>query len=216
MRYTPNKCSFMSRGSSVLVSQRLPDAVKRRQTNRRAALMEAAARQFLANGYAATSMRDIAAEAGMQPGSIYYHFPSKAELLVAVHEEGLRRITEATKAALDASDGAAPWERLEAACVAHLTMLLEGGDFFQALMRNVPLDTDPSRGHITGLRDRYEALFTQLLQDLPLPAGTDRQDLRLMLLGAMNWSFTWYRPGGASPAEIARTFVGFLRTALDR
>ena len=61
------------------MSQRLPDAVKRRQTNRRAALMEAAARQFLANGYAATSMRDIASEAGMQPGSIYYHFPSKEE-----------------------------------------------------------------------------------------------------------------------------------------
>jgi hypothetical protein len=40
--------------------------------------------------------------------------------------------------------------------------------------------------------------------------------LRLMLLGAMNWSFTWYRPGRASPAEIARTFVGFLRSALDK
>lgn len=194
----------------------MPDAVKRRQTNRRAALLEAAARQFLANGFAATSMRDIAAEAGMQPGSIYYHFPSKADLLVAVHEEGLRRITEATVAALDATKGEGAWERLEAACVAHLTVLLEGGDFFQALMRNVPLDSDPSRGHITGLRDRYEAIFTGLLQDLPLPAGTDRQDLRLMLLGAMNWSFTWYRPGRATPQEIARTFVGFLRSSLDR
>jgi TetR/AcrR family transcriptional regulator, cholesterol catabolism regulator len=198
------------------VSQPLPDSVKRRQTNRRAALMEAAARQFLANGFAATSMRDIAAEAGMQPGSIYYHFPSKAELLVAVHEEGLRRITEATEAALEADAGAPPWERLEAACIAHLTVLLEGGDFFQALMRNVPLDSDPSRGHITGLRDRYEAIFTRLLQDLPLPDGTDRQDLRLMLLGAMNWSFTWYRPGRATPEELARTFVGFLRMALER
>jgi AcrR family transcriptional regulator len=198
------------------VSKPLPEAVKRRQTNRRAALMEAAARQFLANGFAATSMRDIAAEAGMQPGSIYYHFPSKAELLVAVHEEGLRRITEATKAALEAKKDAAPWERLEAACIAHLSVLLEGGDFFQALMRNVPLDTDPARSHITGLRDRYEAIFTKLLQDLPLPDGTDRQDLRLMLLGAMNWSFTWYRPGRAAPAEIARSFVGFLKTALER
>jgi AcrR family transcriptional regulator len=198
------------------VSEPLPEAVKRRQTNRRAALMEAAARQFLANGFAATSMREIAAEADMQPGSIYYHFPSKAELLVAVHEEGLRRITEATKAALDAKEDAEPWERLEAACIAHLSVLLEGGDFFQALMRNVPLDSDPSRSHITGLRDRYEAIFTGLLQDLPLPDGTDRQDLRLMLLGAMNWSFTWYRPGRAAPAEIARSFVGFLKSALER
>jgi len=204
------------KGIDTPVTGTMPDAVKRRQTNRRAALLEAAARQFLANGFAATSMRDIAAEAGMQPGSIYYHFPSKAELLVAVHEEGLRRISEATTTALDAATDASAWDRLEAACVAHLTVLLEGGDFFQALMRNVPLDSDPSRGHITGLRDRYEAIFTGLLQDLQLPEGTDRQDLRLMLLGAMNWSFTWYRPGRATPAEIARTFVGFLRSALER
>jgi AcrR family transcriptional regulator len=161
-------------------------------------------------------MRDIAADAGMQPGSIYYHFPSKADLLVAVHEEGLQRITGATRSALEACKDAAPWDRLEAACAAHLTVLLEGGDFFQALMRNVPLDTDPSRGHITELRDRYETIFAGLLDALPLPDGTDRQDLRLMLLGAMNWSFTWYRPGRAAPAEIARTFVGFLRAGLER
>jgi len=198
------------------VTEQLTDVVKRRQTNRRAALMEAAARQFLAKGFAATSMRDIAADAGMQPGSIYYHFPSKAELLVAVHEEGLRRITQATTAALEACAAAPPWERLEAACIAHLTVLLEGGDFLQALMRNVPLDSDPARGHITQLRDRYEAIFAGLLDALTLPQGADRQDLRLMLLGAMNWSFTWYRPGRATPAEIARQFVGFLRAGLDR
>lgn len=198
------------------MTELVSDTVKRRQTNRRTALMEAAARQFLANGFAATSMRDIAADAGMQPGSIYYHFPSKADLLVAVHEEGLQRITGATRSALDACDESPPWDRLEAACAAHLTVLLEGGDFFQALMRNVPLDTDPSRGHITDLRDRYEAIFAGLLDALPLPDGTDRQDLRLMLLGAMNWSFTWYRPGRAAPAAIARTFVGFLRAGLER
>jgi AcrR family transcriptional regulator len=199
------------------VTAQLSDTVKRRQTNRRDALLQAAARQFLANGFAATSMRDIAADANMQPGSIYYHFPSKADLLVAVHEEGLRRITEATAEALAGCGSAAsPWERLETACVAHLTVLLEGGDFFQALMRNVPLDTDPSRGHITQLRDRYEVIFATLLDALPLPEGVDRQDLRLMLLGAMNWSFTWYRPGRATPAEIARKFVGFLRSGLER
>jgi len=197
------------------VTEQLSDSVKRRQTNRRAALMAAAARQFLAKGFAATSMREIAADAGMQPGSIYYHFPSKADLLVAVHKEGLQRITEATISALEARADAAPWDRLEIACAAHLTVLLEGGDLFQALMRNVPLDSDPSRGHITELRDRYEAIFAGLLGALPLPEETDRQDLRLMLLGAMNWSFTWYRPGRAAPAEIARKFVEFLRTGLE-
>lgn len=190
--------------------------VKRRQTNRREALLEAAARRFLEDGYAAASMRDIAADAGMQPGSIYYHFPSKADLLAAVHEEGLRRITEATSGALADTEGAAPWDRLEAACVAHLTVLLEGGDFFQSLMRNVPRESDPLYADITGMRDRYEAIFSRLIADLPLPDGTDRTDLRLMLLGAMNWSYTWYRPGRHTPGGLARRFLGFLRAGLER
>ena len=56
--------------------------VRQRRGNRRDVLLEAAARRFLRDGFAAASMRDIAAEAGMKAGSIYYHFPSKAELLV--------------------------------------------------------------------------------------------------------------------------------------
>ena len=112
-----------------------PRVVEVRQTNRRGPLLEAAARRFLRDGYDAASMRDIAAEAGMQPGSIYYHFPSKADLLVAVHEEGLRRIRTAVTAAIAAVDD--PWARLEVACVTHMTVLLDGGDFFQAVMREI-------------------------------------------------------------------------------
>ncbi|MDJ0948600.1 MAG: TetR/AcrR family transcriptional regulator [Alphaproteobacteria bacterium] len=195
------------------VAQAARKRVVRRQGNRRALLLEAAARQFLHQGYAAASMRDIAADAGMQPGSIYYHFPSKAELLVAVHEEGMRRITEAVAQALEKPGG--PWARLEAACVAHLTVLLEGGDFFQAVMREMPAKSDPGRRRVTRMRDRYEEIFADLLDALPLPRGVDRHDLRLMLLGAMNWSYRWYRPGAESPAKIARKFLGFLRNRLD-
>jgi len=190
-------------------------AVKRRQTNRREILLEAAARRFVEDGYAAASMRDIAGDAGMQPGSIYYHFPSKEELLVAVHEDGMRLIAEAVTAALARVDGKTPWDRLETACIAHLSVLLTGGDRIKAVMRNVPLENHPSRSNITKMRDEYEAIFARLLGDLALPKGTDLHTLRLMLLGAMNWSFTWYRAGAESPERIARKFIVMLRTQLD-
>ncbi len=84
-------------------------------------------------------MREIAAAAGMLPGSLYYHFPSKDELLLAVYEEGVRRIAERLDAAL--SEAEPPWARLEAACVAHLEMLLEaGGDYAQVVIRVRPQD----------------------------------------------------------------------------
>ena len=69
---------------------------------------------------------------------------------------------------------------------------------------------------MTRMRDDYEAIFTGLLDDLPLPPRTDRHNLRLMLMGAMNWSFTWYRQGAETPAHIAAKFVRALRRKLDR
>lgn len=183
-----------------------------RSENRRQPLLEAAARRFLRDGYTAASMRGIAADVGMQVGSIYYHFPSKADLLAAVHTEGLRRITAAVQEAL--RDDAAPWERLEAACAAHLTVVLEGGDFFQAIMREMPRQPNPAWRRVVVLRDEYENIFVSLLEALPLAAPEDRHDLRLMLLGSMNYAHTWYKPGMKGPAVIAANFVRFLRQAL--
>ena len=60
--------------------------------------------------------------------------------------------------------------------------------------------------------DGYERLFIDLVAALPVRRGTDRRSLRLMLLGALNWSQTWYRPGRDDPRAIARSFVALLRT----
>jgi AcrR family transcriptional regulator len=52
--------------------------------NRRHELLSAAAQLFRRKGFAATTTRDIAAAAGMQSGSPFYHFKSKDALLFAV------------------------------------------------------------------------------------------------------------------------------------
>ena len=46
-------------------------------------VVDIATRMFGERGYAAVSMRDLAAEIGVQAPSIYSHFPSKAQLLMA-------------------------------------------------------------------------------------------------------------------------------------
>ena len=84
----------------------------------RAKLLSVSARLFAKGGFEATSMRDIAARAGMLAGSMYYHFPSKNDLIAAVYEAGVAEIGAAVDEALDEARG--PWPRLEAACVAHL------------------------------------------------------------------------------------------------
>src|ERR1700682_5251172 len=104
-----------------------------RQDNRRVQLLDAAARLFRARGFHATSRRDIAKAVGMLSGSIYYHFDSKEEMLLAVYGEAARRGAEAVDEAV-AAETAGPWERLEAACAAHLGALIAHRDFTQVMI----------------------------------------------------------------------------------
>ena len=58
-----------------------------RPEERRERLLDAAATEFLAHSYGATTVRDIAARAGVTPGLIYRYFPGKYEMLVALAAE---------------------------------------------------------------------------------------------------------------------------------
>lgn len=173
-------------------------------------VLDEAARLFRTRGFEGTSVRDIARAVGMLPGSLYCHFETKEALLVAVYVKGVQQITDSVSAA--AAGATEPWERLEAACVAHLEAILRDDDYAQVVVRVRPADVPVAHESLIDLRNRYEALFDDLIKELPLARSTDRRLLRLMLIGAMNSAQTWYRPGGRlSPRAIARKFIGLLR-----
>lgn len=155
-------------------------------------------------------MRDIARAVGMLPGSLYCHFATKEALLTAVYIRGVQQICGAVQAAVARHTN--PWDRLEAAAIAHLEAILRDDDYAQVVIRVRPCDAPVAQERLVALRNQYEALFIALVRDLPVADGTDRAALRLMLMGALNWSQSWYRAGGRlSPRTIARRFVALLR-----
>ena len=184
-----------------------------RSDNRRQELMASAAHLFNQRGYDATSMRDIAREAGMLAGSMYYHFPSKDDLIIATYEEGARLITEAVLDAI--ADITDPWDRLEQAAAAHMNTLFGGNNFSILLCADISRTAPPLRIRLIESRDSYDALFMELIEALPLPEDVDPTLIRLSLLGSLNWSSSWYRPGGQTPAQIGAFFVRLLKDGLN-
>ena len=175
-------------------------------------MLDAAARLFAEKGYVATSMRDIAQHCGMLPGSLYYHFAAKEDLLVAVYERGVEELLINVRTAI--AKESEPWMRLQAACTAHLETVLRRSDYAQVLIRVLPGDVAPAAARLVELRNEYEKQLVGLIGALPLADGTDRKALRLMLIGALNWSRFWFTPGGRdTPRSLARKFVGFLKEA---
>jgi AcrR family transcriptional regulator len=72
----------------------------------RTKLMDAAEALFAERGYLQTSVRDIAAGAGVRTPSVYYHFGSKEKLLVALLRERFDWYLDGLRAALSATQGA--------------------------------------------------------------------------------------------------------------
>jgi AcrR family transcriptional regulator len=67
-------------------------------------LKEEALQLFMLDGYAGLSMQEVRLRAGVSNGSLYHHFPSKADLVAALRVEGMRQCQDAVLGALDGVD----------------------------------------------------------------------------------------------------------------
>jgi len=173
---------------------------------RREELLATAAKIFSARGYEGASLREICAAAGILPGSMYHHFSSKEDLFVSVHAEGFRHLNEVVDRALEGL--AEPWQRIEAAIAAHLGELVERSDVVAVTSASLfHMEGSQLQRRLNREREAYENRFRKLVQALPLPADVDRTLLRLTLLGAINWTRVWYRPGKRTPAQIAHHLI---------
>lgn len=183
--------------------------------NRKPAILRAAAKLFVEHGFVGSSMRMIADLSKVQAASLYYHFPSKADILVSVYQESGRRMTERVQTAIAGATD--PWERLELACCAHISAVLSDFDFIHVLFTESPRSHRPDiRKKLITARDAYEGIFRELINALPLRRDANRKYVLLALLGAIAWSRVWYVPEGDSPETIARNILKIIRSGVER
>ena len=180
---------------------------KSEQTRQR--LLDAAARVFRDKGYAGARLSDIAEAAEMHTPGVYYYFPSKEDLVEEVLHAGVARAAAFVEERLAAvPEGASALDRLRAAIEGHVLMVLEIGDYTSANIRIFgQLPADIRHRHLAQQR-AYGDLWRSLLEEARA-AGELRPDLdlsvlRMLILGALNWTVEWHRPGMLSATEVAR------------
>jgi TetR/AcrR family transcriptional regulator, cholesterol catabolism regulator len=174
--------------------------------NRRRELLNSSARLFRRKGFHATSTRDIAAAAGMQSGSPFYHFASKGALLFAVMQEGMLAAIDRQRRALDeVGYRVTPAQRLRVLVRNHFDVLLgPGSDFIPVMLYEARSLNPRQRRAITDLESEYETAWT-LKGDVKLA--------RLLMFGALNWSAQWYdrRKGATLDALTDAAMALFIR-----
>jgi AcrR family transcriptional regulator len=177
----------------------------------------AAGKLFREKGFAATTVREIAAAADMLPGSLHYRYANKDDILVALMKRGVERAIAAVQ--LAGADEPNAIERLRLGLRAHLELLCNGDDSLYVLLFDWRSLTEAVREGVERERARLEAFWDVLLVEAHA-VGTARPLLDIELVrhfgfGAINWVATWYRPGdGRTPAQIADAFWSFLAFGL--
>lgn len=156
----------------------------------------AAERLFARHGYAAVSMRQIAAEVGIGAGALYHYTPDKQALL----RDMMRDHMEALMGAWEETDpGGDAVARLAAFARFHIRFHLDRPDaVFIAYMELRSLEPE-AFGEIEILRRRYEAVPETILEQGARAGAMQVADVKLAgmaLIAMLTGVNTWYRDGG--------------------
>ena len=95
-------------------------------------IFESAIKIFSESGYRGATMDDIATNAGLAKGTLYYHFASKEEIFNFIVEEGLKILQNQVIEIQDINIG--PIEKLIKICRIQLTFLYGYTNFFKVVM----------------------------------------------------------------------------------
>jgi AcrR family transcriptional regulator len=179
--------------------------------DRRQEIVEIAAALFKKTGYDRVSMRQIAAGAGILGGSLYHHFESKRTLFIEIHKQALSSNADQIEAAIVGLTD--PWERLEVACIVHLSLQVDPESISMPMMSDTAAMTSDMRKDLVKDRDRFEKIYRKLIDALPLKPEIDRGMYRLLLVSLLNAVPAWYRPGRLSIHDIASQIVLIFRAS---
>jgi AcrR family transcriptional regulator len=178
------------------------------ETTRRR-IVESAAHVLRNRGLSGTKLADIAAEAGIFAGSMYYHFKSKEHLVEVVMIEGMNRNTRYIRSKVKQLGARAnPLAKLRAAIFAHVEYMLQGDDCSSAVARVFQdLPEDMRRRVTTKAYTTFDNMWRDMIKACASAGvtspGLDATVVRLLLLGMLQTTPSWYRAGRMSPQEIS-------------
>ncbi|SHU39641.1 TetR family transcriptional regulator [Mycobacteroides abscessus subsp. abscessus] len=188
-----------------------------RDSGRYQDILDAFTRNVAERGYAGSNFSEIANELGISKGTIVHHFGTKSKMFAQMHDGYMARRTAEAKEILASLEG--PARQLAGLTFAFLEYQETDGNATVAFQREVPtLATHAELDHGRELRDRYLDLVRGVIAD-GVAAGVFRQldvDVQsLLIFGASQWAWTWYRPGQRLTAleaggQLAQLVLGGL------
>ncbi|MFG1430347.1 TetR/AcrR family transcriptional regulator [Xanthobacter sp. V2C-8] len=176
------------------------------------AIRQAGVKLIYRHGYEAMSLRQLAAEVGLQSGSLYKYFENKQNLLFDIVREHMQDLL--AKAEADLAGVEAPLARLKAFTAFHLRYhMTRMAHVFIANMEIRSLEEE-HRAVIIAQRHRYEGLLEETLRrgaEAGVFQVSEPKVATYAIISMLTGICMWYRPEGRlSQDDIVETYTGLV------
>jgi AcrR family transcriptional regulator len=172
---------------------------------RRAAIVEQAARLYARKGFLGASVADLADTLGASKSLIYHYYPSKEDILFEVMDAHLRALAEAADEVM--ARDLAPSDKLREIARAFMRLYVGAAARHKVLLNELDALPPARRAEIVARQRRLiEAVESLLVQIQPKLAARRRlgRPAAMLYFGMINWTHTWFHEdGGVSAGEIA-------------
>ncbi|MDT2006745.1 TetR family transcriptional regulator [Rhodococcus opacus] len=177
-------------------------------------VQRAAVTLFATKGFAATGIRELGAEAGINSATLYHYVGSKESLLASIIRSCLDELMDSGSRAMRRS--ADPVIQLAGLVASHVGITAVNQLTARVAEYEMRGLTGANRAELQAMRDEYELLFGQVLERGHRVGAFDIEDLamcRLAILEMCTGVAHWYRLADAS---ASRTFQRFFVDAACR
>ncbi|MDI1264764.1 MAG: TetR/AcrR family transcriptional regulator [bacterium] len=166
------------------------------------AIRKAGLRLIFEHGYAAMSLRQLAAEVGIQSGSLYNHISTKQELLFELVRDHINELLRQLDRALQGMER--PADKLRAFVAFHVTYHMNRKR--EVFIANSELRSLEPKNYetIVALRGAYEKRLAEILAEGVAEGAFEVVDIQVAtfaILSLLTGLTGWYRPGGRLTKE---------------
>ncbi len=185
---------------------------------RRQQIIEMACKRFADKGFTGSSMRDLAADMGLEASSLYTYIQSKDDLLedicFSIGNKLITAIDEVNDIYFNAE------EKLRTAIKNHVEIICANPEASKVFTHEWRHLQETKKNEFIALRNQYEQGITEIIETgitEQIFAEGDKRFAVLTILSTVNWISEWYNPKGKmKPTEIAQKLADFVLTGLKK
>jgi len=166
---------------------------------RRVEILDTAAALFAARGFEATSMSSIAGALGVSKALVYHYFESKEELLFEMLLSHCRLLIETANRAVASGNAE---EKLKELIASLMQLYMSSRDKHVVLMNCLKALSLEQQAEIKGEEKKIVAIIKGLVGQIKKGSSAGEVSATAMyLMGSINWTYTWFKEGGAISAQ---------------